>query len=82
MITSYFDFVNSVSTGREYETRNYSFEEVNHHMAEQLQRYALSILLSVSDLLSKYVGLFSGKGKYVTYFCKGHLKLGFDGAQP
>jgi len=24
------------STGREYETRNYSFEEVNHHMAEQL----------------------------------------------
>ncbi|KAL6505285.1 hypothetical protein OROGR_025107 [Orobanche gracilis] len=22
--------------GREYETRNYSFEEVNHHMAEQL----------------------------------------------
>jgi NADH dehydrogenase (ubiquinone) 1 alpha subcomplex subunit 9 len=36
MIKSYFDFVYSVSTGREYETRNYSFEEVNHHMAEQL----------------------------------------------
>ncbi|KAI3829793.1 hypothetical protein L1987_03921 [Smallanthus sonchifolius] len=24
--------------GREYETRNYSFEEVNHHMAEQLAK--------------------------------------------
>ncbi|CAA2998139.1 NADH dehydrogenase [ubiquinone] 1 alpha subcomplex subunit 9, mitochondrial [Olea europaea subsp. europaea] len=26
--------------GREYETRNYSFEEVNHHMAEQLAMIA------------------------------------------
>ncbi|GFP82978.1 NADH dehydrogenase [ubiquinone] 1 alpha subcomplex subunit 9 mitochondrial [Phtheirospermum japonicum] len=26
--------------GREYETRNYSFEEVNHHMAEQLANIA------------------------------------------
>lgn len=26
--------------GREYETRNYSFEEVNHHMAEQLATIA------------------------------------------
>ncbi|KAL3645048.1 hypothetical protein CASFOL_010228 [Castilleja foliolosa] len=26
--------------GREYETRNYSFEEVNHHMAEQLASIA------------------------------------------
>ncbi|KAL0435539.1 UNVERIFIED_CONTAM: NADH dehydrogenase [ubiquinone] 1 alpha subcomplex subunit, mitochondrial [Sesamum radiatum] len=27
--------------GREYETRNFSFEEVNHHMAEQLALYGL-----------------------------------------
>ncbi|KAK6164386.1 hypothetical protein DH2020_001250 [Rehmannia glutinosa] len=30
------DLVLVLSDGREYETRNYSFEEVNHHMAEQL----------------------------------------------
>ncbi|KAL9250473.1 NADH dehydrogenase [ubiquinone] 1 alpha subcomplex subunit 9, mitochondrial-like protein [Drosera capensis] len=34
--------------GREYETRNYSFEEVNHHMAEQL---ALATIMRPSTMI-------------------------------
>lgn len=30
-------------TGREYETRNFSFEEVNHHMAEKLALVCVSL---------------------------------------
>jgi hypothetical protein len=59
MIKSYSDFVNSTLTGREYETRNYSFEEVNHHMAEQLAMVCsvyTSILLPAQ--LSKHAAYF------------------------
>jgi hypothetical protein len=50
---SYFGFVNSISTGREYETRNYSFEEVNHHLAGQLAMVCPCIFLPVADVLSE-----------------------------
>lgn len=36
--------------GREYETRNYSFEEVNHHMAEQLAMVGSVAILLYSVL--------------------------------
>ncbi|KAL9248693.1 NADH dehydrogenase [ubiquinone] 1 alpha subcomplex subunit 9, mitochondrial-like protein [Drosera capensis] len=34
--------------GREYETRNYSFEEVNHHMAEQLALASIILPLIIA----------------------------------
>ncbi|KAM0913322.1 hypothetical protein ACQ4PT_012239 [Festuca glaucescens] len=36
ILKSHSTYVDLISTGREFETRNYGFEEVNHHMAEQL----------------------------------------------
>ncbi|KAF3657495.1 NADH dehydrogenase [ubiquinone] 1 alpha subcomplex subunit 9, mitochondrial [Capsicum chinense] len=36
--------------GREYETRNYSFEEVNHHMAEQLAMVGSAVILPSAAL--------------------------------
>lgn len=41
---------NSMVPGREYETRNYSFEEVNHHMAEQLAMVGSVAILLYSVL--------------------------------
>jgi len=67
--------------GREYETRNYSFEEVNHHMAEQLAMVCsvyTSILLPAQ--LSKHAAyffveiFFGGKKNYVGCFLQGMLK--------
>jgi NADH dehydrogenase (ubiquinone) 1 alpha subcomplex subunit 9 len=36
ILKSHSTYVDLISTGREFETRNYGFEEVNHNMAEQL----------------------------------------------
>lgn len=37
--------------GREYETRNYSFEEVNHYMAEQLATVGYCTYFSVFEII-------------------------------
>lgn len=40
---TFLDIVTIFFSGRDYETRNYSFEEVNHHMAAQLAKVSLHI---------------------------------------
>ncbi|KAL6911244.1 hypothetical protein ACP4OV_000049 [Aristida adscensionis] len=53
--------------GREYETRNYGFEEVNHHMAQQLATLAI---LAVSGVESKcyLCESFSLRNSLIPYF--------------
>lgn len=45
-------------TGREYETRNFSFEEVNHHMAENL---------AVVRFFPKYFLFYSDDFHFITW---------------
>lgn len=46
----FFFFKPFLWAGREYETRNFSFEEVNHAMAEQLAMVGSLSLVCVKDL--------------------------------
>lgn len=63
--------VNGLQTGREYETRNYSFEEVNHHMAEQLAVVCFCYPFMFSSLiflaLMHISWLFHGANKIVSH---------------
>lgn len=60
-------------TGREYETRNYSFEEVNHAMAEQL-----ALVCFWKDFFLSIIAMYSRPFQALAWFflCKWSLVIG------